>query len=67
MRPGIGGEGGLRGVVRKATYLGSHIEYTVETPIGALFVIDGGVASPLPQDSDVAVGLSPQGVTLVRE
>ncbi len=55
----------LRGVVRKATYLGSHIEYSVETPIGELFVISGDVARPIAKDSDVSVGLSQQGVTLV--
>ncbi|TQV71944.1 ABC transporter ATP-binding protein [Denitrobaculum tricleocarpae] len=54
-----------RGVVRKATYLGSHIEYSVETPIGELFVISGDVARPIAKDSDVSVGLSQQGVTLV--
>ncbi len=57
---------GLRGVVRKATYLGSHIEYSVETPIGELFVIDGGVVQPIPRESDVSVRLSHQGVTLIR-
>lgn len=57
---------GLRGVVRKATYLGSHIEYSVETPIGELFVIDGGVAQSIPRESDVSVRLSQQGVTLIR-
>lgn len=58
--------GGLRGVVRKATYLGSHIEYSVETAIGELFVIDGGVVQPIPRESDVSVRLSQHGVTLIR-
>ncbi|WP_282609825.1 ABC transporter ATP-binding protein [Pelagibius sp. Alg239-R121] len=58
--------GGMQGIVRKSSYLGSHIEYTIETAIGELFVIDGRVAQAIAQDSDVSVELSQQGVTLVR-
>jgi iron(III) transport system ATP-binding protein len=57
---------GMRGVVRKSTYLGSHIEYAVETPVGDLFVIDGGVAAPISPGTEVSVSLARQGVTLVR-
>jgi iron(III) transport system ATP-binding protein len=32
----------LEGEVKKATYLGSHMEYTVATALGELFVIDPG-------------------------
>jgi iron(III) transport system ATP-binding protein len=56
---------GLRGVVRKAAYLGTHMEYTVEAPIGQLFVVDRDVARPIAAGSEVAIGFSDHGVALV--
>ena len=38
----------LAGEVLKATYLGSHMEYTVTTPLGELFVVDPHVDRALP-------------------
>ena len=56
---------GLRGTVRKAAYLGTHMEYTVEAAIGQLFVVDRDVARPLAAGTDVAIRLSDHGVALV--
>ncbi|HEX5769019.1 MAG TPA: TOBE domain-containing protein, partial [Burkholderiales bacterium] len=56
---------GLRGVVRKAAYLGTHMEYTVEAPIGPLFVVDRDVARPIAAGTEVAIGFSDHGVALV--
>ena len=47
---------GLAGQVLKAAYLGDHLEYTVDTPVGELFVIDNSVAAPRPVGSSVSVG-----------
>jgi len=55
----------LRGVVRKAAYLGTHMEYTVEAPIGQLFVVDRDVARPIAAGTEVAIRLSDHGVALV--
>ena len=55
----------LRGTVRKAAYLGTHMEYTVEAPIGQLFVVDRDVARPIAAGTDVAIKLSDHGVALV--
>ena len=52
----------LAGFVRKSAYLGSVMEYTIDTPVGALFAIDGAVDRPLPVGSEVAVALAPHGV-----
>ena len=60
-----GGSSALSGVVRKAAYLGATMEYTVETPIGALFVIDGAVDRPLVINTPVAVTLGPRGVIVI--
>ena len=55
----------LRGVVRKTAYLGTHMEYTVEAPIGQLFIVDRDVAHPIPAGTEVAINLSDHGVALV--
>jgi iron(III) transport system ATP-binding protein len=55
----------LRGVIRKAAYLGSVMEYSVETDLGMLFVIDRSVEHPLAIDDEVAVTLAPHGVIAI--
>jgi iron(III) transport system ATP-binding protein len=55
----------LRGVVRKAAYLGNAMEYTVETAIGALFAVNAATDRPLPVGTEVAVGLATHGVIAI--
>ena len=57
---------GIRGTVAKAVYLGSHMEYTVETALGELFVIRHRTDSPMPRGTEVSVILTGRGVSLVR-
>ena len=56
---------GLRGTVRKAAYLGTHMEYTVEAPIGQLFVVDRDVSRPISAEAEVSITLADHGVALV--
>jgi len=56
------GETPLAGTVRKSAYLGGYMEYTVETPIGALFAIDPRVDVPHAPGAEVTVTLAPHGV-----
>ncbi|MDF1584879.1 ABC transporter ATP-binding protein [Marinimicrococcus flavescens] len=58
-------EHAVRVRVDKATYLGGHMEYEVEAPLGPLFVVDLAVDRPLPAGSDAWMTLAPRGVTLV--
>lgn len=60
------GEEGAEGSVVKATYLGSHIEYLVDSPFGELFVIDHKVENHYPPGSAVRIVLADRGVTLVK-
>jgi iron(III) transport system ATP-binding protein len=55
----------LRGTVRKAAYLGTHMEYTVEAPVGPLFVVDRNVSRPIAAGTEVSIALSDHGVALV--
>jgi iron(III) transport system ATP-binding protein len=57
----------LEGEVKKATYLGSHMEYTVSTAEGDLFVIDHEVARALPPGTAVSVVPAGRGITLGRD
>jgi iron(III) transport system ATP-binding protein len=57
----------IEGSVRKATYLGDHIEYTVQSPLGEMFVVDRRVDAPLPPGAAVSVTFGGRGVTLVRD
>jgi iron(III) transport system ATP-binding protein len=57
---------GIQGRVQKASYLGSHLEYSVETALGTLFVIDHRIDAPLAPGATVSIQLAPRGVTLVR-
>ena len=57
IRPGevILGEEGLKASVAKATYLGDHMEYTLDTPAGELFVVDGNVDGAKSRGSEIKV------------
>ena len=55
----------LNGRVTKASYLGRHREYTVETPLGMLFVIDHADPGLLSPGREVWVTLAARGVVIV--
>jgi len=58
-------DGTLPATVRKASYLGSVVEYTLDTPVGALFAISSDVDSPHRPGSEVGVTLARHGVVVV--
>ena len=55
----------LRGKIAKAAYLGTHMEYTVMTSVGELFVVDKNVSEPKPPGAEAWLGLTRIGVSLV--
>jgi iron(III) transport system ATP-binding protein len=48
---------GLTGAISKASYLGTHMEYVVDTPVGELFVIDSKVDAPITGGQSVSIVL----------
>ena len=60
------GAEGMQGSVLKAVYLGTHIEYTVDSALGELFIIDHQVDTPFAPGSSVAIIMASRGVTLVN-
>lgn len=61
------GDGELPCTVRKAAYLGTHMEYEVSVPglETELFVIDPDIRAPLPPGTDAAIGFVTAALTLV--
>jgi iron(III) transport system ATP-binding protein len=55
----------LDGRLAKAAYLGTHMEYTVTTEVGELFVVDRAVAPPYAAGAALYVSLGDHGVTVI--
>ncbi|MFM8680345.1 MAG: TOBE domain-containing protein, partial [Alphaproteobacteria bacterium] len=53
--------------IRKAAYLGSHLEYTLSTAIGELFAVQPAGAAPFAQGTTAHVDFGPRGLALLRD
>jgi len=62
-----GPAGALSGKIAKASYLGTHMEYSIDTAAGTLFATCPRVERPLSAGTAVAVMLAPRGVIIVRQ
>jgi iron(III) transport system ATP-binding protein len=60
-------EAAIGGRIKRASYLGSHVEYDIETPLGELFVTDPDVNHIHTVGQDISLDLGTHGVTLVRD
>ncbi len=58
---------GIPGTVNKASYLGNHMEYSVSTDLGDLFVVAPDVVNTIRPKTDVKICLADHGVTLVGD
>jgi iron(III) transport system ATP-binding protein len=67
LRAGEPEAGEISGTVRKAAYLGSHMEYELllDGIDGEVFVIDGNVAKPHAVGGPVGVGIDPSGAAII--
>jgi iron(III) transport system ATP-binding protein len=60
--------GALAGTVRKTSYLGTQVEYDVESPIGNLFVVQHGRKEPIAPGTPVSISFTTQrGVAIIPE
>ena len=57
--------GALAGTIVKASYVGTHMEYTVDTAAGALFAVCPRVDRPLKPGEAAALTLAPRGIIVV--
>jgi iron(III) transport system ATP-binding protein len=59
-------QGALLGAtIRKAAYLGGLMEYTLDSPVGQLFVISTAVDQPLAAGTAVGIALAHHGVVVI--
>lgn len=58
---------GFVGVIRRAEWLGSSTQYSVQTATGDIVVLSHTFDSPLPEGSRVAITVDPRGVHIVEE
>jgi iron(III) transport system ATP-binding protein len=56
---------GVAGTVASSAYLGDHVEYEIDGPIGRIFVVDDESDTLLPSGSDVSLEVRPRGVALI--
>ncbi len=62
---GNGAVGGLPARVLKATYVGSVMEYAVETPVGTMFVVSDAVDAPHQPGESVTLEFAARGPVLI--
>jgi iron(III) transport system ATP-binding protein len=65
-RPADAGTNSLAGTIAKASYLGTHMEYSIDTAAGVLFATCPHVDRPLATGEPVALRLAPRGVIVVE-
>jgi len=61
-----GPSGALAGTIAKSSYLGTHMEYSIDTAAGTLFATCPRVDRPLASGDKVALALAPRGVIIVE-
>jgi iron(III) transport system ATP-binding protein len=67
VEPAPGRNGSLAGTIAKASYLGTHMEYSIETVAGLLFATCPRVERPLGVGTAVALSLAARGVIVVAD
>lgn len=55
----------LLGQIAKAAYLGTHMEYTVASELGDLFVVDRATLTPHAVGTGIWIGFADQGITVI--
>ena len=57
----------ISATIIKASYLGDHIEYSLESPLGELFVIDNQMEKQFDSGSTVSLSFRVRGLSLIPE
>ena len=61
----IGSADGFAARIKKATYVGVRMEYTVEASFGEIFVVQDDVQTPLEPGQEIRLGLAASGPVLI--
>ena len=60
-------EKGISGTILKSSYLGDHLEYTVKSELGEIFVIDNQIQNQHPTGAQVCITFRSYGISLIPE
>jgi iron(III) transport system ATP-binding protein len=55
----------IKGKVRKSVYLGGHVEYELDTPLGNIFAIDHHAIDAIGEGQQVSIKIAQRGIALV--
>jgi iron(III) transport system ATP-binding protein len=67
VEPAPGSAGSLAGTIVKASYLGTHMEYSIDTAAGPVFATCPRVERPLVVGTAVALSLATRGIIVVDD
>jgi iron(III) transport system ATP-binding protein len=56
----------LGGRIATSAYLGDHVEYELECPLGRLFAVDSESSQPLSPGTEVSIGFRNRGMALIQ-
>lgn len=56
---------GVAGTIASSAYLGDHMEYEIDGPLGRIFVVDDEGETPLPVGTTVSMEVRSRGVALI--
>ncbi|NVK35180.1 MAG: ABC transporter ATP-binding protein [Rhodobacteraceae bacterium] len=56
---------GIAGTIASSAYLGDHMEYEIDGPLGRIFVVDDENEMPLHAGATVSLEVRPRGVALI--
>ncbi|RPE71856.1 iron(III) transport system ATP-binding protein [Pacificibacter maritimus] len=56
---------GVAGVIATSAYLGDHVEYEIDGPLGRIFAVDDESDTPLPEGTAVRLDLRLRGIALI--
>lgn len=60
-------KGEFAGKIKRRSYLGNHMEYTLESAVGDLFVVDDNVEYPYEVNETVGCSLLAKGISLIKD
>ncbi|KLN60367.1 sugar ABC transporter substrate-binding protein [Kiloniella spongiae] len=65
LEPASANQAGIKGSVTHSTYLGNQIHYSVDSPLGELFVVDYRIENAIKAGSDISITFATKGMSLI--
>ncbi|WP_085909613.1 ABC transporter ATP-binding protein [Kiloniella majae] len=65
LEPASANQIGIKGNITHSTYLGNQIHYSVDSPLGELFVVDYRIENAIKAGSDISMTFATRGMALI--